>query len=154
MKKKKIHAVLALVLMTVSLGARDFRFGGLKYNIMSEKDSTCEVTFNGKEYYDEPYSLDTVVIPEYAFADTCRYKVVRIGENAFYGCVDMVDVDIPQTVSSIGTSAFQGCMSMTSVTIPRNVKMLPDDVFGDCAKLSMVFLPRGVEVIGNGAFAG
>ena len=83
MKKKKLYAVLALVMMVDSLSARDFRFGGLKYNVISEDRLECEVTFNGKEYLDEPYTADSVKVGEYAVCDSTTYKVTRIGENAF-----------------------------------------------------------------------
>ena len=153
-RNKYILCCCMLMFFCSTICSKSFRYNGLKYNIISEDRLECEVTFNGKEYFDEPYTADSVKVGEYAVCDSTTYKVTRIGENAFYGCVNTTDIELPATINSIGASAFQGCVSLETINIPSGVKELADDAFGDCASLTNVTLPRGMEVIGYGAFAG
>lgn len=40
-----------------------------------------------------------------------------IGDQAFYACYGLVDIDIPASVKSIGKEAFYKCQSLVSVTV-------------------------------------
>ena len=148
-RNKYILCCCMLIFFCSTICSKSFRYNGLKYNIISEDRLECEVTFNGKEYFEEPYATDSVKVGEYAVCDSTTYKVTRIGENAFYGCVNTTDIELPITINSIGASAFQGCVSLETINIPSGVKELADDVFGDCASLTDVTLPRGMEIIGG-----
>lgn len=43
--------------------------------------------------------------------------VASIGDRAFFDCVSLSGVSIPEAVSSIGTNAFAGCANMTSYSV-------------------------------------
>lgn len=60
---------------------------------------------------------------EYALAGTYTcfiYGVTDIGQQAFYDCVPLVDLAIPDSVKSIGQEAFYGCSNLKRIalTIP------------------------------------
>ena len=42
--------------------------------------------------------------------------VINIGQEAFYGCTELISATIPHTVTNIGDKAFAYCTSLTSVT--------------------------------------
>ncbi|MGN0855672.1 MAG: leucine-rich repeat domain-containing protein, partial [Kiritimatiellia bacterium] len=50
------------------------------------------------------------------------YRVVGIGEGAFYGCSALTGVTIPESVSHIGAQAFYGCDDLASVRVPKALK--------------------------------
>lgn len=60
---------------------------------------------------------------------------IRIDNRAFQGCAGILDITIPDTVTSIGSSAFMGCIGITHITIPSSVTSISASAFLDCYKL-------------------
>lgn len=109
-------------------------------------------------------SLESVIIEE---------GVVGIPENAFYKCINLKNVKLPNTletidewafresglneiilpnrISTIGASAFYGT-TITKVRMPDNVTTVGYYAFSRCAQLTLVDL-NNVEIIGQGAFS-
>lgn len=79
--------------------------------------------------------------------------VTAIGKQAFYGCMSVVDVVIPEGVTTIGDEAFCYCYNLASVVIPKGVVTIEDNAFYTCYSLGNVTLPEGVVSIGS-AFSG
>ena len=55
--------------------------------------------------------------------------VTSIDVRAFYNCIGLTSVTIPNSVTSIGESAFSGCTGLTSVTIPDSVTRIGYSAF-------------------------
>lgn len=96
--KRFYFLISMLVLPLVSMSAYDFEVDGIYYNLLS--DNKVEVTKGGNKYTGD------VMIPE----EVNSYKVVQIGEKAFYNCEGLTSVSIPNSVTSIGEYAFQLCI--------------------------------------------
>ena len=117
-------------------------------------------------------SADDIVIPtqidgvnvyhigEGAFKN-CKYletvqfpsTLKTIGAEAFYGCIRLLDADIPEGVTKIEDSAFENCKSLAYVTIPEGVKVISSGTFYGCERLTDVSLPYGITKIEETAFA-
>ena len=82
------------------------------------------------------------------------YPVTSIGIGAFYECVALITVTIPNSVTTIGEAAFQRCTALTTVTIPTSVTSIGGNAFFDCVGLTSVTIPNRVTSIGIAAFAG
>src|SRR5450830_1067881 len=82
------------------------------------------------------------------------YPVTTIGNGAFFDCLKLTSVTIPNSVTSIGDKAFYGCSFLTSVTIPNSVTTIGNGAFYDCLKLTSVTIPNSVTSIGDNAFYG
>ena len=52
------------------------------------------------------------------------YPVTAIATNAFYGCVNLTSVTIPQSITEIGEDAFYGCTGLTNLVIEGNVEFV------------------------------
>ena len=74
--------------------------------------------------------------------------------GAFYGCIGLSSIAIPNSVTSIGGSAFRGCTGLTSITIPNSVTSIGDRAFSRCTGLSSITIPNSVTSIGDRAFYG
>ena len=72
--------------------------------------------------------------------------------NAFYGCVYLQSLDLPN-VERVDEQAFAFCQSMHTITFGENLTVLPDLVFYGCSVLQD-FNMDNIAKIGMGAFYG
>lgn len=99
-----------------------------------------------------------VAIGEDAFKETDLVEVAlpngvtSVGKNAFSASKDLTFIGLPDSVQEIGDYAFHGCSSLSDADIPKDAVNIGRQAFAD-TKLSKVFIPAGVEHIGPGAFA-
>jgi hypothetical protein len=56
----------------------------------------------------------------------------------FYDCSSLINVEIPNSVTTIGNNAFKDCRSLTSVSIPDSVTNISSDAFDGCPALISV----------------
>lgn len=85
---------------------------------------------------------------------TLHNSLLRIDENAFYGCDNLTSINIPASVTSIGKGAFYGCLDLNTVTFAEGstLKTIGESAFAYSSKLTSITVPNSVEVIGNSAF--
>ncbi len=79
-------------------------------------------------------------------------KVTSIGAGAFFGCIGVTNVTIPDSVSVIGIEAFYSCSGLTEVTLPGSLNYIGNYAFFCCSNLAHVRIPNGVTNIGMQAF--
>jgi hypothetical protein len=135
MKQKLL--LFLLLLTSLATYAYDFESNGIYYTITSDDDKTVEVTTG-----DTDYSGD-VVIPETVTYSDAKYSVNSIIEYAFYGCISLMSVELPASMTSIGDRAFLDCTSLKTVS-SYNPKppTLGSDVFANCP-IETVYVPVG-----------
>lgn len=61
--------------------------------------------------------------------------IVGIEREAFYNCVNLRTLTIPDTVTSIGEKAFMNCHNLTTVHMPARLDNLGKSAFSYCPKL-------------------
>ena len=79
--------------------------------------------------------------------------LLEIGDNAFAGCKNLMEVNIPRTVRRIGSGAFEQT-KIQDVRIPEGVKVIEHDTFDGCFVLNSCLLPDSLERIEDHAFCG
>lgn len=79
--------------------------------------------------------------------------VTRIGENAFYGCRSLESIIIPNGVETIEMSAFESCDNLRKINFPPSLKTINRFAFRYCSSLDSISLP-GLNSIGDEAFNG
>lgn len=79
--------------------------------------------------------------------------ITTIGKNAFRDCQSLLDVVIPNSVSSINTCAFCNCSGIEKVAIPDGVSTIGSGVFRECSNLQSVSIPDSVVSLGGAVFA-
>ena len=81
-------------------------------------------------------------------------SISTIKNNTFCGCSSLKSVKIPNSVTSIGDWAFKECSGLTSVAIPNSVTSIGNNAFYECSGLTAVEIPNSVTSIGYYAFYG
>ena len=61
----------------------------------------------------------------------------EIGDLAFYNCINLKSVIIPNKVKKIGDKAFAKCKSLKKVIIQENVEFIGEGVFSECENLEL-----------------
>jgi len=130
---------------------------GVKYSKDGRKLLKAPTTLSGT------YSIKetTEIICDRAFFDCINLtsisvpnSVKDIGEWAFAGCKSLRSLIIPDSVTSIGNEAFRGCSSLCSLVIPDSVTSIGDGAFDGCSSLRSLVIPDSVTSIRDGAFDG
>lgn len=79
-------------------------------------------------------------------------EIKAVGDYAFYRCLNLSEVTIPNSVEVFGDGAFSQCPKLSRVTIPDGLKIIGNNAFGECTWLNGLTLPEGLISIGAGAF--
>ena len=129
-----------------------------KFNVTSTESPTqiCYVTSSFSEM-----EIDGVVQPNvvetYTFDSigehTVKYTLsdpTTIGNTALATCVNLIDVKIPQSVTTMGSGVFQGC---TSLPVENGIRYADTYLFGVADKtLSSYIIREGTKWSGIGSF--
>ena len=110
--------------------------------------------------FENCYKLSSINIDDLAawcnieFAENINSHPLRIAHNLFLKGELIVDLEIPNTVTSIKDRAFYNCTSIVSVKIPHSVQSIGICAFADCSPLKSVSIPSTVTYLGGGCFSG
>jgi len=78
--------------------------------------------------------------------------VQKIGEDAFYLCVGLKSIEIPEGVEELKGAVFSYCDHLEQITLPASVKSIGNRCFYSCTALKTVNLSEGLIKIGEYAF--
>lgn len=128
--------------------------------VLFSMDKTQLICYpNGKAdmYYEIPSSVS--VIGDYAFEYnnnlinvTIPDGITSIGYNAFSCCKKLESIVIPSTIKVIKDTAFYHCESLSNVVILGEISEIPRSCFSGCTSLKNVTLPNSVTQIKAFAF--
>lgn len=131
---------------TVSIGDDNTQ---MTLKILSEASKTVEVS----SVSDNDVTAATIA-STYTNGGT-EYTVVSIGNFAFKDKDNLIELNLPNTITSIGLRAFMGCTALGSLdhtfTIPSNVTTIESEAFSGCGFFAGP-IPTSVTSIGSGAF--
>ena len=83
------------------------------------------------------------------FKEGVRLK--DIAQQTFKSCTALVEITLPDTVTSMGDSVFDGCTSLETVNWSSQMTKIPNGTFSGCTKL-IFEIPEHVTSIGGNAF--
>ena len=79
--------------------------------------------------------------------------MATIGENAFMDCRDLKSVTfIPGSLRSLGDNAFAGCGNLVQITLPDTLLQIGNGVFSGCTTMVSITIPQSVTAIGESVF--
>ena len=149
--KQFLLVVLLSLCYTVS-HAYDFMVDGIAYNINSDNQTVSVTYTDGSSNPTNNYvGITELSIPSTVINSSKTYTVTSIGQSAF-AYSGLINVTIPNSVTTIGLSAFVQCKNLTSVSVGNNVTTIEQYAFAGCEKLKILTLPNSVTSIGPFAF--
>ena len=95
-----------------------------------------KVTVIGNGAFMYEYYLENIILPE---------GIREISDDAFYGCDEVENINIPSTVTSIGSQAFGRIYEIEEIVIPKNVQKIGVGVFEGCMNLRDITVDEGNE---------
>jgi len=99
------------------------------------------IQYNG---FSSNKALTTVTIKE-----GTQLKV--IGQQVFKDCSALVNITLPETLTSMGEYVFSGCSSLATINWLRQITSIPNGTFDGCTVLQLE-IPSYVISIGSNAF--
>ena len=110
-------------------------------------------------------SLLSVFIPpcqlgEEIFLSCTSLSSAELGEGSvntgtrrlFTYCSSLVEVKLPNTLTSINNDTFARCTSLSSIDIPSGLVNIGSQAFATCSSLTGAVLPASINSIGRNAF--
>ena len=110
-----------------SLGTNAF----MDLMFVSEVTIPASVKTIHKRAFENCRSLTNVTFAAYSQLNT-------IDHWAFYECINLQSINIPEGVTTIGNGAFYGCAYLDSLTLPSTLESIADNGFALCAKLKQM----------------
>ena len=65
-------------------------------------------------------------------------SVTTIRTRAFWGCQNLVSIELPSSLTEIGMRAFESCQSLASIIIPESVTSIGGNAFDGCTSLPII----------------
>lgn len=97
---KKFYSLLIALLCSATMAfAYEAKIDGIYYDFDHE-NKTAGVTSGYTDYY------GNIIIPEKITYNGIEYTVTSVGERAFFNCLYLTSVAIPNSVTEIGGAAF------------------------------------------------
>ena len=166
---KKIISILLAVIMVLSvLFAVPFSASAQQTKaLVKSGDYIYKLLSNGTaEITESDFYIETANIP----STIDGYTVTSIGEKAFWMCINLTEVIIPDTVTNIGKDAFGMCEKLETIIIPESaflctpwlenrrsgcvyINNILYKYKGECAPGTEVIVRDGITTIAESAFA-
>ena len=134
-------------------------------NNLSSVYLPSSLKYIGDSAFREDKSLLSVFIPpcqldEEIFLSCTGLSSAELGEGSvntgtrrlFTYCSSLVEVKLPNTLTSISDDTFARCTSLSSIDIPSGLVNIGSQAFATCSSLTGVVLPASINSIGHNAF--
>lgn len=79
-------------------------------------------------------NVSSIIIP----SEYNDKPVIKIDSFAFSEFNNLMNITIPDSVTTIGESAFENCVSLTNIKIPSSVTIISDFVFSGCSSIESI----------------
>ena len=171
MKRKFLCLLLALTMVlglaaTVSAAEEIITSGDWSYMIY---DGMAQLRYyeGSDPVVTVPAEIDGYKVYSIGWGLTCPFAGVRdvltdvvisdcvevIGEQCFYNCESLKNIEFGKNLKQIGARAFINCIALTEMEIPDTVTSLGLRAFNNCMGLKKVVLGSGITEIGSYQFS-
>ena len=79
--------------------------------------------------------------------------ITTVGNFAFYGMVNLAEVELADSVTVMGAYSFKNCSNIEQITLPQNLTEIKDSAFYGCTRLANITIPAKVTKIDDYVFS-
>ena len=79
-------------------------------------------------------------------------SITSIGNHCFDACTNLALTSLPNSITSLGNDAFLSCTNLALTSLPSNLTSIGGFCFNRCEKITITSIPKGVTSIGEKAF--
>lgn len=97
----------------------------------------------GSNLFANVNALRSIVIPA---------SVMRIENECFWSCANLISVKMPPRLTMLGQSAFNGCTALPKLTLPDGIKCIQKKCINNCISIQSITIPPSVNKISDRAF--
>lgn len=129
--------------------AHDIEVDGIFYNY-NQSSQSVSVTYkvmNGMRY-SGCYS-GNIIIPSEIIYKGKKLTVESIGKNAFENCVDLLSINLPNSIITIEQQAFKNCKKLSKIDFPKSLKTIESEAFDNCRDIKTLYIPANVTKVEN-----
>ncbi len=161
--------------LTFYTRAYNFMVDDIYYSIPGDNNEVEVIWGGSSQALGTSTYIGEMTIPEMVTYEGVQYKVVGIGNNAFYRC-SLEAITLPASVTyiseqafwdcsslakvefigeglnSIGYRGFTNCTSLTSINLPGSLASLGERCFENCGALPYINIPAKVSIIPECSF--
>ena len=123
---------------------------GLTY-VYTPKDKCLKISGQGRmaDYTENSQPWHDCYIESVEIDAGCTY----VGNNAFSGKSELMNLSLPKSLTAIGEYAFAGT-TITKIVVPDNVTVIGGGAFLGCKYMQVAYLSDNLKEVGDGAFDG
>lgn len=81
-------------------------------------------------------------------------NVLSIGDYSYYGCTELNEVNLNNSLKTIGKYAFYNCNKLNSIIYPTGITSVGEYSFRGCSSLKSIVLPNSLTALGANAYYG
>lgn len=133
-----------LSVLTASAEKIDTSIGDLKYQVDTETKEATVIGGVGNNLY-------SVSIPDSIGYDNINYPITHVGKDAFKEYRGLITVSLGNCLKVIEDNAFEGCVELVKLDMPNSLETIKGWAFAHCG-FSVVDISDGVKEIGENAF--
>lgn len=154
MKNRLLKSVMATVMTLGSCVAVQAETIKTVIDDIQYKLNTATKTATVVESWNPTFLEGDIVVPSKITYQDEEFVVTEFDNRAFFGCNEMVNISIPNTVTKLGKMCFRGCSKLTSISLPNSIVEVGEECFRNCTQLGNAILPDNLTEIGQYMFNG
>lgn len=80
-------------------------------------------------------------------------STVKLGTFAFQNCTSLIEISLPDTITTIPNNAFNNCYNLTSIAMPNSITTIENNAFSGCYSLKTITISSSITNIVSNSFS-
>jgi len=132
--------------------------GGTLLSLLTDREieQTEKIIISGDYLTEKDFTVLKTMLIQYNLKkiDLEKSYTPYIPKNAFEGCRNLENIQLPKYLINIGYMAFDHCTGLKSIIFPNSLEIIDTGAFWYCSSLEKVYFNRRLDIIKSDSFHG